>query len=324
MIRLPLVIAFFLFVVVRPLGAEELTLLGGGMHSFDDRENSYAWQLDYRERFGDRFAASISYLNEGHVSDHHRDGHTLTLWTHTGLFDDRLNLALGAGPYFYFDTIGRSGGSANDHGWGALFSLAATWHAEKDLLVQVRLNGVKTASSIDTVSILAGVGLNLETAPGRSAVQSDDSRPKTARNELTLLFGQTVVNSFDSDKSMAVSLEYRRRLLQYMDGTIGWIYEGDNRLIRRNGVSVQIWGAKDYLDKHVSLGIGAGGYISVDHYYDQNRQQQEGGRSLSGIVTLTAAYLFNPAYALRVSWHRIVTDYDRDTDVLLGGLGYRF
>ncbi len=27
---------------------------------------------------------------------------------------------------------------------------------------------------------------------------------------------------------------------------------------------------------------------------------------------------------LRTSWNRIVTDYDRDTDVIMGGVGYRF
>jgi hypothetical protein len=26
----------------------------------------------------------------------------------------------------------------------------------------------------------------------------------------------------------------------------------------------------------------------------------------------------------RLSWNRIVTDYDRDTDVILGEIGYRF
>ena len=51
------------------------------------------------------------------------------------------------------------------------------------------------------------------------------------------------------------------------------------------------------------------------------------GRStgtVSGIVTLTASYRFHPHWDLRTSWYRIVTSYDRDTDVLLGGVGYRF
>ena len=43
-----------------------------------------------------------------------------------------------------------------------------------------------------------------------------------------------------------------------------------------------------------------------------------------GIVTLTTSYRFHPHWGVRASWNRIVTNYNRDTDVILGGIGYRF
>jgi hypothetical protein len=60
-----------------------------------------------------------------------------------------------------------------------------------------------------------------------------------------------------------------------------------------------------------------------------SQENQVAGRAeederLSGIVTLTASYRFDPHWFARLSWNRIVTGYDRDTDVILLGGGYRF
>jgi hypothetical protein len=45
---------------------------------------------------------------------------------------------------------------------------------------------------------------------------------------------------------------------------------------------------------------------------------------LSGIVSASASYRFTQHWAARVTWNRVVTRYSRDTDVLMGGVGYRF
>lgn len=47
-------------------------------------------------------------------------------------------------------------------------------------------------------------------------------------------------------------------------------------------------------------------------------------RPVSAIATFTASYRLRPQWCLRASWDRIVTNYDRDTDVIMGGIGYRF
>jgi len=48
------------------------------------------------------------------------------------------------------------------------------------------------------------------------------------------------------------------------------------------------------------------------------------GDNLAGIVTLTGSYRIHRHWDVRTSWNRIVTDYNRDTDIILGGVGYRF
>lgn len=89
--------AFLLFCLVACLPAQELALLGGAMHASDPAQMSYAWQVDYRQNFHRNFAASIAYLNEGHVVGHHRDGTAWQAWGHLPLFQDRISVSPGLG-----------------------------------------------------------------------------------------------------------------------------------------------------------------------------------------------------------------------------------
>jgi hypothetical protein len=306
--------------------AEEFYALGGVMRNTDStNDSSYSWQLEYLEGLGEHFSASLSYLNEGHVPVHHRDGNTAQLWTRTNVLDRRLSLAAGGGPYYYFDTTAaKAGGSyADNHGWGGMLSLAATWYTESRWLFQLRTNWVWAGESIDTFSTLVGVGYQLDAPPFPVPIaEKSPQRDKTTSNELTLFVGRTAVNSFNSEHSLARSIEYRRGLWRNLDWTVSWLNEGDSRLVRRNGICTQLWGVRAFFDDRLALGVGGGAYITIDNY--NKTSANEGDELLSGITTLTASYRIDPHWALRASWNRIVTNYDRDTDVLLGGIGYRF
>lgn len=275
----------------------------------------------------EHYAYGISYLNEGHLPAHHRDGLTVQLWTRGTLLDRRLSLAVGVGPFYYFDTVAAKAGAsyANDHGWGGNLSLAATWYMKDRWLLQLRSNFIETSSGVDTLSALVGIGYQLEAPTARGPSNSVALWTETnTKNELTVFVGRAIVNSFESEHSVATAVEYRRRgLWPYVEGTLAWMFEGDKRLTRRNGVSTQLWFAKDFFADQLVLGIGAGPYFSVDHYEHSNGKQER-ANVVSGIVTMTASYRFFRQVCLRGSWNRIVTNYDRDTDVVLGGIGYKF
>ncbi|HEY5974133.1 MAG TPA: hypothetical protein VIU41_05265 [Geobacteraceae bacterium] len=316
-------LTILLLVTANPACAQEFFAFGGLMRDRETHERSYSWQLDYREGIGEHFAYSIAYLNEGHVPSHHRDGHTMQLWARSDLLSSRLSLAAGIGPFFYFDTVPAKEGASytNTHGWGGILSMSATWYTESRWLLQLRTNFVETGSSINTFSTLLGIGYQLEAPPAAGSQPVAHEQTDKTANELTFFFGKTIVNSLSSDESYASSIEYRRRLWRYVDGTAAWLYEGDNRLARRNGLATQLWAVKEFLDDQVALGIGGGAYFSID---DHGHAQQHGNHNPSGIVTLTATYRFAPPWNIRASWHRIVTNYDADADVILGGIGYRF
>jgi len=57
------------------------------------------------EGLGKNFAYSLSYVNPGHFSSHHRDGTAANLWLRTNQIHKQLSLGVGAGPIFYYDTV---------------------------------------------------------------------------------------------------------------------------------------------------------------------------------------------------------------------------
>ncbi|MFP3624642.1 hypothetical protein SB771_35805, partial [Burkholderia sp. SIMBA_051] len=65
-------------------------------------------------------------------------------------------------------------------------------------------------------------------------------------NELTILFGRTILNSNESESSSAGSLEYRRGLWRYVDVSASYIHEGGHIQSRRDGVAAQLWATRAF------------------------------------------------------------------------------
>ena len=302
--------------------AEEIHFLSGIIQEDDSRDRSTAWAIQYLHDLNEHWAVSFSWLNEGHFEDHHRDGHALQLWARTKPLGERVVLAAGVGPYQYYDTKwDREGASYVDsHGWGAIVGLSATWRMDNRWLFSVQSNFIETARSIDTFSILAGIGYQLEAI--RLPAQSPPSTLKTAdtpQNEITFFGGQTIVNSRNSENATSWMVEYRRSLGRYVVWSAGWLNEGNPDPINRNGLITQLWLVRSFFGDRLNLGVGAGPYVALDRRRPDNDEL-----SLAGFTTLSAGYRFLPQWITRISWHRTMTDYNRDTDVLLGGIGYCF
>lgn len=322
-------VLLLLLIFAGPASAGEVFVFYGATNVTESKYDSFAYQVEYREGLGENWAVSASYLNEGHVPDHHRDGLApLTLWRRINLLDRKLSLAIGAGPYLYADTTRTPlGEPSNEHGVGAMVGASATWYPESRLLLQARLNWVKTRHSIDTLTYLAGIGYQLDASPKAGPLpKPPPQKGRTTENELTLFLGQTVVNNPGSPKSLALSAEYRRGLSPYLDLTAAWLSEGNNDLIRRNGAVTQLWLVRAFLDDYLTLGCGLGGYFAADRQRDP--QPGEGGSAfVSAVMSATASvrnFSFNPNLTVRFVMNRILTNYSRDTDIFLLGVGYQF
>jgi hypothetical protein len=305
------------FAVAMPAGAQELVVGAGPVRA--EGEGTRGYSLAYFHRLAGPLLGSFTYLNEGHHPDHHRDGFGAQLWLEAGGAQSRFSLAAGAGPYRYFDTVRTSSGDGfEDHsGWAGLYSLAATWRPSGRWFGQVRFNRVIARNSINTSSLMAGIGLRLDSdessAAGASALASDGRR-----NELLVFGGRTIMNSIADEKAPARAIEYRRELGREVSASVTLLDEGDTQIARRSGVVVQAWLEPSFQDDRLTLGVGAGPYLA----YDRRRPGNEA--VIIAALSLTASWRIGDAWAARATFHRVVSFYHRDSDVFLLGLGYRF
>ncbi|MBJ6723963.1 hypothetical protein [Geomesophilobacter sediminis] len=291
--------------------ADEFYGLGGATTSVDRNFGSYSWQLGYTQDLAPHFAASVSYLNEGHLDNHRRDGYAVQFWGRTNLLDDHLTLGAGIGPYLAFDTQTTDGGYANRHSWQALTSVDATWRTDGALIFLIRSNYVAGGPGPDSLSAMVGIGAQFRNDPRNKTVEL-----QRADNEIALMAGQTIVNSLGSSQSAAFGVEYRRVVIPHLEWTVSLLDEGENRQIERDGVASQLWVTQDLYHHRFTIGAGAGAYLDFGHH--------GGGSRFNGLIGLTGGYRMTPHWGFRAIWDRVVTDYDRDADLLLLGLAYRF
>ncbi len=317
-----IVFVALLVILTCPAWAQEIFVNGGVTRDAQTGTTAGQWSVTYNQELGDHAVFSFSYINEGHQPNHYRDSFAAQIWGRTTIPGPKLSFALGVGPLAYADTKITAVRDAyeNTHGFGIISSGTATWHGLSPFLLQVRLNYIVAQHSFDTLSATFGIGYLLETktSPG-SSLKPIEKKQRT-KNEITLSLGQAVLNSARSEKDTAMSIEYRRSLLNYLDWTITYLNEGDARPLGRSGVATQFWAVRDFFDDHLALGIGAGPYFAHDKYSGDDGKRT----TIAGDLSFMAAYRFHPRFAIRAAFSRIITDYSRDTDVFLGGLVYRF
>jgi hypothetical protein len=309
--------------LMSPGFASELHMYLGGLHA-NRSELTYSWALEYRHPLGDHLSGSFTWLNEGHVPGHHRDGQASQLWWHTAPASHGPMLEVGLGPYRYFDTIAASNADryANAHGWGLVASAGATWHIGGGWLTSLRINRVYVHDSIGSTAVVAGMGYRFGSISDDTS-RAGDTIPtayRGRRRELDTMVGATVVNSFDSDASLAHAIALRLRATDHLTGSLTYLNEGDVQRGRRAGLAPQIW-LEDDLTEQLSVGVGVGPYFATRTPPDSD------GRSASAVSTLisiTAAYAITPDWIGRLIWNRVETRYDRDTDVVMFAVGYRF
>jgi hypothetical protein len=323
--RITLITAMLALLAV-PAFAGEIALFTGYGATDKPVEKTYAWQAQYMEGLGEHFAYSIAYLNQGHFISHHRDANAASLWARTNLMDKHLSLGIGAGGLFYYDTIKPTDGTppSDFHGWGTIASVAATWYTESRVFYQLQGNWVRGGQSFDTLSALVGIGYQLDAPPEQGPdVKGTKQRENTTDNEITVFGGQSIVNiPGPPGKSTAAALEYRRGLWRYLEWTARGLYEGKNDLTDRYGVTSQLWLAKEFLDDRVSIGAGLGGYFGVDQ--KRTAAAHSSKQFFAEVASITGSVRLSEHWDVRGTWDRTITGYDRDTDIFLGGLGYRF
>jgi hypothetical protein len=302
-------------------GAQDASLLAGGLNNTMVHERSFAVEVGFAQRLSPYLSLSAEYYNEGHPSRHHRDGLTSQLWLHTAIPEKGASFGFGFGPYYFFDTTTGQGNSAdyrNEHGWGSLVSLSAKWHLAKRTYVEVRANHAATHGAGDSNSLLIGMGYELSNVSAHEREQNETPGDRL----LMLQGGQAIVNSFQSERARAYGVEFRDTVTQNMEWSVGLLNEGRIGLVERRGAVAQLWLLRPFTDRTV-LEIGGGAYLMRDRV-NRSNAAEESKTHLVPMASLGMRYRISPDWRAQFSWSRVITDYHRDSDVLLLGVGKKF
>jgi hypothetical protein len=323
----PLLAVLFVTFLLPPLPsrANELSVLGGATESIDTGERSYAWQATFRHDFLRNVAASLSWINEGHLEEHRRDGFAVQGWGRVPLLDNRLSIGIGAGVYHYFDTrLFPAGSHENVHGWAPVYSLAATYYTETPWFAQVAVNHIHPESDINSNTYLVGVGYRLWKEDASSSDPGMGDHPAmTTGYEVMPFLGQVVLNRPGNDPGIGSGVEFRMGIDEHLDWTVTWLSEDVPGTFHRIGLGTQIWLVDAFLARRITLGFGAGLYSFVD------REPPPGSTAssrldIAGLLTVTSSYRFSGRWFTRFNWNRVMSNDSRDSDIFLLGLGYRW
>jgi hypothetical protein len=180
-------VAFF---VSCSAAAQDASLLAGGMRVDSNNDRSFAVNLGYTQRVNPWFAASLEYTNEGHPHLHHRDGLSPQLWLHTPVPERGFSFAVGAGPYYYFDTTtgnGSLGDYRNEHGWGTMANFSLKYHlGDRRTYAEARLSRIHGRAEHDSTLLMVGLGYELRNLPLEVKQENADS----GENMVMLLAGR--------------------------------------------------------------------------------------------------------------------------------------
>lgn len=313
-------LALFSTAIFPALAQEVYLRYGTTLQQTSSRDYSYSLGPN-PQGLGEYGVWSPICLNEGHVTVHKRDGLTPQLWGRINILNRKVSLAASAGPYLYSNAgpLPRRGSYPDDYGVGAMFSLAATLYTESRFLLHVRSNWALAPHGVNTSVTTIGVGYQEGNAssPVLPAGGTSPQNSLKTNNEIAFLAGVSFLNGIGHKHVAAESIEYRRGLGQHFDWTIGWLNEVSH--VSRTGPATQLWVTRAFFGDHLGLGLGAGPYLAFDSHGDRDVTK------VNWLVSGTAHYLLvRPQWSLRFTWNRVSADNNRDADIVLAGVGYRF
>jgi hypothetical protein len=302
--------------------AQSLAVLAGLTESDNHQTDTYAWQIEFQQQLTPLLSGSVSWLNEGHIPDHHRDGATAQLWLNSPAWHQRIVLSVGAGPYMYFDTESAASvrGFSDVHSVAALLSAAATVDLGAGWFARLNLNNVWAPADLGTYSVLLGGGYRF--GPAHSALAS--SSPGQTGSEyppqqIQLFAGQMILSDPSSRGGRTYGADYRFDLARWAAWSATWYYDPGSTSGRRDRAATQLWLVEPMAGDRLALSIGLGVYAEVG---PQTRPTASSPNPVSGLSGLRAEWRLSRRSSLVLTWQRTFTNDDDDRDII--GLGYAF
>jgi hypothetical protein len=310
----------------------ELDGFAGVLKSAGAGDRATTGGVEYRQSLGQHFAASFTWLNEGHLPFSHRDGQAVQLWWRSSTAESGLVFEAGLGPYRAYDGTWRAHGYYPDvaHRWGVLASAAVDWYFDRRWFSFLRFNRIEAISDFTSTAVVAGIGVRFGEPAASSA--RDGNAPADADDdeawEADLFYGTRIPNSHPTPHDRSVSYGVRRSLTDYAAVSVAALSVGGQPFDWHRGVVLQGWLERP-LTPALSVGAGLGALLTkippTPAGYDPRvRGLVLKNSSLPFLVTaVTASYALSSRWAVRAQWDRVAGGFS-DCDIYLVGVGYRY
>jgi len=195
-------ISVLLMVASMSAHGENLLALAGITDSENGAPSSYGWQLELQEPVSTHLSGSLSWLNEGHVAQHHRDGAAAQLWLNAPRWCDRVVFSVGVGPYIYFDTEKDSSirGYSDVHSAAGIVSASVAIDLSRSWFVSLNVNDIYAPGDLNTAAFLLGAGYHFNQFAGSESApaSSEQSGGASARQQIQVFAGETIFNDLNS------------------------------------------------------------------------------------------------------------------------------
>jgi hypothetical protein len=295
---------------------ENLLALAGITDSENGAPSSYGWQLELQEPVSTHLSGSLSWLNEGHVAQHHRDGAAAQLWLNAPRWCDRVVFSVGVGPYIYFDTEKDSSirGYSDVHSAAGIVSASVAIDLSRSWFLSLNVNDIYAPGDLNTAAFLFGAGYHFNPS-------SEQSGGASARQLIQVFAGQTIFNDLNSRQGRTVGLEYRLSLTPWVAWSASWFNDPVNIRARPNQVASQLWLVDSLAGGELSLSAGIGVYSPLGSVPSG---AANASASVSGLSALRVEWNWSRRSSLILSWFRSFTNDDDDRDIITLGYGFRF
>lgn len=142
-----------------------------------------------------------------------------------------------------------------------MYKVGLAWPGRGPWHMHLRANHIEIDGPLDTTSLLFGAGYRFDRLSDGSESSPRRQRNElgTRSNEITVLLGGTILNSYSSESSVARAIEFRHGLRRNIDWTVGWLHEGSHEIIRRDGVTSQVWLVQSFLEDEIDARLRWGG-----------------------------------------------------------------
>ncbi len=298
----------------------------GGLKGTETEGQTYSWRMEYRRPFtSNGWGVGIGWLNEGHLPDHHRDGQAFQVWKYWQPEQGKLMLGLGAGLYHFYDTTPDGlGGYRDDHGNRGLFTLSTLYAfgADGRWVGMLEYNRTAGASDPQTAALLLGLGYRIG-KPFHQTVAAPTDAMIALNRSVNVYVGKAIQNSFSSESDSGYQLEYRRNFRPTWEWSAAYSNEGVLGTFQRDGLVLQAWYGDWFHDQRFKIAVGAGPYISNTRDIDPvNRTTLDRQVRVDGRITVLVSFRVGQQCLASLAWNRTATADNKDTDLIVLGLGY--